>query len=105
MAIYKNIFLRPDCEETETHVWANIHYLQGYTAGTLNSYRKMAQKLRKALPMIEIEEGSVRCTTVIESDYCKQFSAVCWDGLIPKDADYPGWTKWEASRRQDYYLA
>jgi hypothetical protein len=102
MAIYKNIFLRPDFQETETHVWANIHYLQGYTAETVTAFMEMADKLRESLPGLTILNSEVRCGQVVESTYCKGFSLVAWNGLIPKENSFKesGWNV--TNRPPDY---
>lgn len=103
VAIYKNIYLRPEFQQTETHVWANIHYLRGYTAETLKSYRELAEEMKKLLPGLEISEENVRCGKVVESTYCKNFSIVAWDGFIPKNNEFEklGWHV--TDRVPDYY--
>ncbi|OHB15782.1 MAG: hypothetical protein A2431_00755 [Candidatus Zambryskibacteria bacterium RIFOXYC1_FULL_39_10] len=93
MAVYKNIFLRPDFQQTATHVWANIHLLQGYTAETVTAYIEMAEKLKEALPGLDIQDSEIRCGKVLKSGYCQNFSMVAWSGLITKDNEFDklGW--------------
>ena len=103
MSIYKNIFIRPDFEETETHVWANIHYLQGYTAETVTAYTEMADKLRESLPGLDIQNNQVRCGKVFRSSYCNNFSLVAWNGLIPKKNSFKS-HGWNISDKQPDYV-
>lgn len=93
MSIHKNIFIRRDFQPTDTHVWANIHLLRGYTPETLKAYRELVAEMKELLPGLEITEDNVRCGKVIESTYCKNFTLVAWDGYIPKNHEFNklGW--------------
>lgn len=103
MSIIKNIFLRPDFQETETHVWANIHYLQGYTSRSITSYQEMAEQMRKCLPGMELTNEELICGAVVKSTYCDKFSILSWNGLIPKENNFAklGWDF--KSKPPDYY--
>jgi hypothetical protein len=103
MSTYLNIFLRPDFKQTETEVWANIHILRGYTSETVATYRKLAEEMKTLLPGLEITEEEVRCSKVVESTYCKNFTMIAWNGMIPKQNEFEklGWCI--TDRKPDYY--
>ena len=90
LAVYKNIFWRPDisCQDKDGKQWANVHLLFGYTEGSIASYAEMAREIRKTFP--HLKDTELYCQRVSKSSYCYGFSVLSFSAAIEK-RQYPGW--------------
>jgi hypothetical protein len=89
MAMYKNIFWRPDMPLNEKgETFANVHLMIGYNQASITDFRKMAAELRKTFPQATDDE--ICGGKVIKSTYCQGFTLITWNAYIPK-GNYTGW--------------
>jgi hypothetical protein len=99
MATYKYLYWRPDMGEKDGKVFANVHYLVGYTQQSLADYKKLARIIKKDFP--EATEKDIMCSKVTQSHYCHNFTLIALNTWIEKK-DYP---EWREMVKPDYSFA
>ena len=86
------IYWRKDMPKKNGLYFANVHLLVGYNDGTIASYQKMAEELRKTFP--EAEDGEIHCSKIEGSSHYNGFSLITWSTFLP-EGKYKGWHQFE----------